>query len=165
MAPNRPAHAVAVCFRRLPRLLQGRLPRLLTLLALVTAQVVAAGRCAACDTGGCAACTPCCAAPAGVAHESGGCASGAPAPHASCCSAAAGDEHAETPRSCTCQWEPRDDTPLAPAAPVAIDLDAVSQAGRAELDDDSAAARHTHAAAAHDIPQRPLRILLGVWRN
>lgn len=70
----------------------------------------------------------------------------------------------DTPSRCRCQWEPRDDAPLSLPHAAAIDLLGpattpwlVHDAGRADRD--------AASIEMPDVPRRPVRILLGVWRN
>jgi hypothetical protein len=155
---HRPTRAVADSFR------------LLAVAALVAAQCVAAGRCGACDAGECAACVAGPGAGDATAHE-------AAAGTAACplCAAAAPDachrvaaEPGEKPHDaspCECQWEPRDDEPLAAPSRVVVDPPAAAPGSVTTLDDHRAAALVGRLSAFTDIPQRPVRILLGVWRN
>jgi hypothetical protein len=138
--------------------------RLLAVLLFVTAQVIAAGRCAACDPGACAACvagtdsgtaTAAPACPLCLAAATGGC-------HANDGGAAATDHDAAP---CACQWEPRDDEPVLPLSRSVVDLAPAGPWPAPSPDDPHAAALVTRLPVVSDIPQRPVRILLGVWRN
>jgi len=48
---------------------------------------------------------------------------------------------------------------------VSVDLDAVHPLGMAAVDPAAAAVQHARLATVGDVPRRPVRILLGVWRN
>lgn len=140
---------------------RSRLPGLLALLGLLVAQVVAAGRCAACETGGCDACTPCCMAPASAGADAAHCPLCVTEAAAACCASPA-DADGEP---CTCQWEPRDGEPLAPAPSTTLELDGVGPQGTVDAVIAPPTALVARSVAARDIPQRPVRILWGVWRN
>ena len=137
--------------------------RLLAVAGLVAAQVVAAGRCAACAPGACAACEA-------------GADSGADSDAAACplCTAAAGGCHATDGRGvttghdaapCACQWEPRDDEPVVPPSRPVVDLAPAAPWPVPGLADRRTATLTARLPDLSDIPQRPVRILLGVWRN
>lgn len=132
--------------------------RLLAVAGLVAAQVVAAGRCSACDAGGCAAC---------VAPPDAGTAACPLCTAAGGCHPTAGRSFApgHDAAPCECQWEPRDDEPVVPPSRPSIDLSAtVPWPARSPADLRTAAPMPPLTAFTH-IPQRPVRILLGVWRN
>lgn len=83
-----------------------------------------------------------------------------------CIQTASGGDHREASSSpCRCQWEPKEDVPLAP--PHMPALDAVAYAGATAWVDADAGGTHPAATAVapSHVPQRPVRILLGVWRN
>jgi len=140
-------------------LTRGTTARLLACIAFVAIQAVAVARCDACATScsdhadACGACVADVAdrtpetCPACIAAESCG-------PHAT------GDE----PSPCRCQWEPRDDAPLASPHGPAVDL--LGPAPTPWLSRDAGHGdRDAFRIDMPDVPRRPMRILLGVWRN
>lgn len=143
--------------------------RLLAVAGLVAAQVVAAGRCAACDADACVACVGGPGAGGATAHAA---AAGTACPL--CAAAAPGGCHAADGRAaatdhdagpCECQWEPRDDDPVVPPSRPVVDLAATSPWPAPASADERTAALVARLPDRSDIPQRPVRILLGVWRN
>jgi hypothetical protein len=144
--------------------------RLLAVAGLMAAQVVAAGRCAACDPGACAACVAGTGADAATAHAAAAgtaacplCAAAAPGGCHAADGRAAATDHDAAP--CECQWEPRDDEPLVPPSRPVVDLAAAGPWPAPAPADERTAALVARLPDLSDIPQRPVRILLGVWRN
>lgn len=155
---HRPTRAVADSFR------------LLAVAAMVAAQCVAAGRCGACDADECAACLAAPGAGNGTAHEAAAGTAACPlcaAAATDACRRAAGEPGAKAhdPAPCECQWQPRDDEPIAAPSRAAVDPPAVAPWSVTALDDHRATALVARLPAFTDIPLRPVRILLGVWRN
>jgi hypothetical protein len=151
--------------------------RVLAIAVLLAAQLLGLSQCAACELGSCQSREACgCCQPAGPEAVSAGCPSCGSGTRAgpdagtaaSCCPSgdphrAADDDAASRP--CRCQLQPRNDTPIdrphPPAGDESVGLPA--PAVRAVVDD-----LLEHAAdrlVVSDVPRRPARILLGVWRN
>lgn len=137
-------------------LTRGTTARLLACVAFVAIQAVALARCDACATPSSTRADTCGACVADRAPET------CPA----CVATASCGPHAteDQPSPCRCQWEPRDDDPLASPHGPAVDL--LGPAPTPWLARD---AGHGDRDAVRidmpDVPRRPMRILLGVWRN
>jgi len=133
--------------------------RLLSCVAFVAMQAVAVTRCDACATPFSTRADACGACLADVADR-------APENCPACVATASCGAHAteDQPAPCRCQWEPRDDAPLASPHGPAIDL--LSPAPTPWLAHDAGhGVRDAFRVDAPDVPRRPVRILLGVWRN
>jgi hypothetical protein len=128
--------------------------------SLIVAQGVVAARCDACAEvsadllkacGGCIAVT-------GEASR--------PGCPACVAEASCGDHPATAPSPCRCQLEPRHEVPLVPPQAVSFDMEA-GPVPTAWLGDDFDGRVVDTAAVDRliDAPRRPVRILLGVWRN
>jgi hypothetical protein len=144
---------------------------------LVAAQVLGVSQCAACALGDCLTREACgCCASDAAAPESAACPfckteavarAGDAEPRDTCPTGnTLGDPCGESGSDpCRCQLQPRSDRPLdrphRPGGDVGVDLPAAVAVTVADI-------RHLEVVRWHcpdDIPQRPVRILLGVWRN
>lgn len=141
------------------------LGRPLAAAVLLVSQLVAAGRCDACAiaAGFASPGRPACGACLEPAEPSAGRCPGCEraGPVASGC----GDRDATAPASpCRCQWEPRDEPALA-GPHTAVAAAAAPVAAGDWLAADPGEPLRAAVARNDEIPRRPLRILLGVWRN
>lgn len=153
--------------------------RMMAAALLLAAQVLAVSQCAACDRGDCPtrdACG-CCATSAQDSLPSGCliCGSAAasgdgrdPAPEAGGChpdESVHPTEDGSASAPCRCQFQPRSDRPLDrphnPGIDVHAGLPLPAHTTRADVGLAPAVGR-LHVG---DVPERPVRILLGVWRN